>query len=166
MPSSSETIIGIDLGTKCGFAVLQGRKRVESGRWNLRSSRKGWHRGERWIDFEVKLRMLQTTHQAEVIAYERVRRHVGTTAAHVYGGLLAMLERFDFGQRDYDYRAELVPIEVGSWKKATTGNGAALKPDVGRFVRKRFRYTAASEDEADALAIAEACRRMRRGEYP
>lgn len=58
---------------------------------------------------------------------------------------------------------QLVPVEVGTWKKATTGNGAALKIDVQHWVKAHFNYTAKSEDEADAIAIAEACRRIRRG---
>jgi Holliday junction resolvasome RuvABC endonuclease subunit len=101
-----------------------------------------------------------------VIAYERVRRHVGTSAAHVYGGLLATLERFDFGQRDLDYPAELMPVEISVWKKATVGQGNATKLDVQSWARRRFRYKATTEDEADALAIAEAVRRIRAKEYP
>ncbi len=174
---SKSRIVGIDLGTKCGYAALEGRKRIASGEWNLLSSRKGRHRAERWINFKTNLYRLIEEVDPDIVVYEMVRRHVGTTAAHVYGGFLAHLELLDCQRRSYPRRPRyyanrwekdlpfVFPIEIGVWKKATTGNGAALKTDVKKFVKKRFRYEAKSEDEADALAIAEAARRIHVGEY-
>jgi Holliday junction resolvasome RuvABC endonuclease subunit len=160
----SEVILGLDLATKCGFAVLRGRKRVESGRWSLASARKGWHRGERWTKLHDELIDLVVEHEPVVIAFERVRRHVGTSAAHVYGGLLAQLEILDYRfQQDPISWGEIafVPVEVSAWKKATVGKGNATKAEVAAWSRRRFRYTAKTEDESDALAIAEAVRRIR-----
>lgn len=102
----------------------------------------------------------------DVIAYERVRRHVGTSAAHVYGGWLASIEELDFEWQTAGVSIEIMAIEVGTWKKAATGNGAATKIEVAKAMRRRFRYTPATEDESDALAIAEAARLMRTGAYP
>jgi len=99
-------------------------------------------------------------HSPTVIAYERIRRHVGTSAAHVYGGLLASVERLDYQTRAKGI--EWVPMEVSTWKKTTVGHGGAVKSDVQAYVRRRFRYTAKTEDEADALAIAEAARLLRK----
>lgn len=161
MPRSrSETIIALDLGTRCGWAVLKGKRVVDSGRWTLLTSRKGRHRAERWLNFDASLEALINTHSPDVIAYEEVRRHVGTTAAHVYGGLLARVE-----VADYLWPAIVVePIGVGVWKKTAVGHGNATKDDVLHWAKRKFRFTPKSHDEADALGIAEAVRMIRRGE--
>jgi Holliday junction resolvasome RuvABC endonuclease subunit len=161
----AEVIIGLDLATKCGWAVLKGRTLVASGRWTLLSSRKGRHRAERWINLESNLSTLVARHAPSVVAYERVRRHVGTSAAHVYGGLLATLEVLDMEWQHDGAAIELLPIEISTWRKAACGRGDAIKEDVVKWAKRRFRYSPATDDEAEALAIAEAVRRIRRGEY-
>ena len=161
MPRKPEIIIALDLGTRCGWAVFNGKRVVESGRWSLLTSRKGRHRAERWLNFDARLETLIEHYEPDVVAYEEVRRHVGTTAAHVYGGLLAQVEIADWRWPD----AEFVPIGVGTWKKATVGQGNATKDDVLHWAKRKFRFTPKSEDEADALGIGEAVRRIRRGEY-
>lgn len=167
MSTSSELIVALDLGTKCGFAVLRGRKRIESGRWSLMPTKaKRVHVGERWLNFERAVRTLINKHRPDVLAFEMVRRHIGSTAAHVYGGWLAGLERYQL-QRilDGDDLIPTMPLEVGTWKKAATGKGNATKDEIKVVVRKRFRYAVKSEDEADALAIGEAARLIRLGKY-
>jgi len=153
---ASETILAIDLGTKCGYAVITGRKLVASGQWRL-AVRKDGERGDRWASFTEHLTQHVRTYKPRVIAYERVRRHVGTTAAHVYGGFLAMLELNALTMPGVEW----LPIEVPLWKKATTGKGNATKADVRAYVDKLYKITARSEDEADAIAIATAARTMR-----
>lgn len=162
----SDKILALDLGTRCGYAVLQGRHRVDSGRWSLLSSRKGRHRAERWLNFRARVRSLVVEVRPDVIAYERVRRHVGTSAAHVYGGWLASIEELDLEWSTAGVSIEIMAIEVGTWKKAAVGNGSATKIEVAKAMRRRFRYKPATEDESDALAIAEAARLMRTGAYP
>jgi len=153
---ASETILALDLGTKCGYAVITGRKLVASGQWKL-SIRKGGERGDRWVTFREDLTHHVRAYKPRVIAYERVRRHVGTTAAHVYGGFLAMLELDALTMPNVEW----MPIEVTQWKKMTVGKGNATKADVRAYVDKLYRITARSEDEADAIAIATAARTMR-----
>lgn len=162
-------IVALDLATKCGWAVLHGRKRLDSGRITLRRGKE--HRGARWDNFEKFLSELIINHNPQVLAYERVRRHVGVTAAHVYGGLLAGIERFEFKRLADDvprgtlFHPEIVPVEISTWRKAAVGRGDAKKADVEKWAKKRFRYTPSSDDEAEALAIAEAVRKIRAGEY-
>lgn len=153
---ASETILGLDLGTKCGYAVITGKRLVVSGQWKL-AVRKGGDRGDRWTTFSEDLTHHVRAYKPQVIAYERVRRHVGTTAAHVYGGFLAMLELAALKMPNVEW----VPIEVSAWKKATTGKGNATKSDVRAYVDKLYRINTRSEDEADAIAIATAVRTMR-----
>lgn len=144
---------------------MDGPTLIESGRWTLFSGRKGQHRAERWLNLETQLSTLVAKHTPDVIAYERVRRHVGTTAAHVYGGLLAQLELLDLEWTADNASIALVPVEISTWRKAAIGRGDACKDEVERWARKKYRFNPKSQDEAEAVAIAEAVRRIRTGEY-
>jgi len=162
-----EVIIGLDLGTRCGWCIMHGRRVVDSGTWRLLTRKQGEHRGQRWLRFADALaatyaracEMFPTSNI--VIAFEQVRRHVGTTAAHVYGGLLAQVEAFSATHPE----AEVTPIGVTRWKKIATGNGAATKEQYIAAVNSRFkkRLVMKHEDEAAALGIAEAVRLTREG---
>ncbi|PKP67055.1 MAG: hypothetical protein CVT86_02460 [Alphaproteobacteria bacterium HGW-Alphaproteobacteria-8] len=83
----------------------------------------------------------------EAIWFEEVRRHAGTDAAHVYGGLMATLTAW----------AELrgVPYEgvpVGTIKRFATGKGNANKDAMIAAARARG-FSPADDNEADAIAI-------------
>ncbi len=76
-----------------------------------------------------------------------VRRHIGTDAAHVFGGLLATLTSW----------AELnrIPYEgvpVGTIKRFATGKGNADKAAVIAAMEARG-FRPADDNEADALAL-------------
>lgn len=153
-------ILALDLGTNCGYAVLQGQKLLDSGRWKLLPlPAKRVHRGERWLNFSRALAQIAARHSVDVLAFEMVRRHIGTTAAHVYGGFLAGIEAYQLGRilRGSELLPEL-PLEVSTWKKLAVGNGRASKPEVRAAMDKRFKIKTKSEDEADALGIAVAAR--------
>lgn len=157
-----QVVLALDLGTKCGYAVLKGRKVLASGRWSLRTSRKGEQRGMRWKRFEENVRALVLAHNPDVIVYERVRRHVGTTAAHVYGGFLCQLELLAMEEST----PGILPIEISTWKKLSCKNGRATKTEIKAAAKKRFKFMPTSEDEADALMIAEAQRLLLLGKTP
>jgi hypothetical protein len=81
------------------------------------------------------------------IWFEEVRRHAGTDAAHVYGGLMATLTSW----------AELrgVPYEgvpVGTIKRFATGKGNANKDAMIAAARARG-FSPTDDNEADAIAI-------------
>jgi Holliday junction resolvasome RuvABC endonuclease subunit len=76
-----------------------------------------------------------------------VRRHAGTDAAHVYGGLLATLSAWA-EQRSIPYAG----VPVGTIKRYATGKGNAGKEAVICAMRQRG-YTSADDNEADALAL-------------
>jgi len=87
------------------------------------------------------------------VAFEEVRRHIGTDAAHVYGGMMATLTRFcEENQIPYE------GIPVGTIKKHIAGKGNASKDDVISAVNFRFGLNHSTpvvdDNEADALAIA------------
>jgi Holliday junction resolvasome RuvABC endonuclease subunit len=84
------------------------------------------------------------------IAYEEVRRHLGTDAAHVYGGLLATLTAWcDEAKLPY------IGVPVATIKRCATGKGNADKDAM--LAAAQTRWPAAdirTHDEADAAWCA------------
>jgi hypothetical protein len=61
------------------------------------------------------------------IIFEEVRRHQGTHAAHIYGGLVACIQEF------CECHNPVIPygaLPIGQIKQYATGNGRASKPDM------------------------------------
>ena len=81
------------------------------------------------------------------IYFEEVRRHVGTDAAHLYGGFLATLTSW-CEQQGIAYQG----VPVGTIKRFIAGKGNADKAAVIRAVRARG-FAPADDNEADAIAI-------------
>lgn len=150
------TVIGIDPGTSCGWAVLSDDgKRIASGVWNLSPGR---HEGGgmRFLRLERYMREVigNLEHSAGlVVAYEEVRRHMGTDAAHIYGGVVATITRI-CEQEGIPYRG----VPVGTVKKTATGKGNADKALMMTTAVMRWE-SGFSSDEADALWVAETLRR-------
>jgi Holliday junction resolvasome RuvABC endonuclease subunit len=155
------TVIGIDPGTACGWALLAADgSRIGSGTWDLRPRR---HEGGgmRYLRARRMLaELLDAAGPDVVLAYEEVRRHMGVDAAHVYGGIVAQVAAL-CEERGVPYRG----VPVGTVKKAATGNGSASKGAMVEAagvrwggVEARHASVAFGEDEADALWIAEALR--------
>ena len=87
------------------------------------------------------------------LAYEEVRRHAGTDAAHVYGGIVAQVSA-ECEEVGVPYEA----IPVGTVKKAATGNGSASKESMVGAANARWGIEVETDDEADALWIADSLR--------
>lgn len=139
-------IVGIDPGTRCGWALLEDGERVASGTWDLKSRR---HEGGgmRYLRFRRYLLEL-LAHEPEAVVYEEVRRHAGTSAAHVYGGLVGQLTAL-CESRQIPYQA----IPVGTIKRCATGKGNASK--AAMIAAARSQWGAVGDDnEADALWCA------------
>jgi Holliday junction resolvasome RuvABC endonuclease subunit len=81
------------------------------------------------------------------IHFEEVRRHAGTDAAHVFGGLLATLTAWA-ELRGIPYQG----VPVGTIKKHATGKGNATKQAMIDAARARG-FSPADDNEADAIAI-------------
>lgn len=81
------------------------------------------------------------------VYFEEVRRHLGTTAAHVYGGFLAALTAW-CERNGVPYRG----VPVGTIKLFATGKGNAGKEAVMAAVRA-WGYQPVDDNEADALAL-------------
>jgi len=100
----------------------------------------------RYVQFRSDLAI---HHQAglDAVYFEEVRRHAGVTAAHVYGGFLAVLSAY-CEQHNIPYAG----VPVGTIKRHWTGKGNASKADMIAAARARG-YEPSDDNQADALAL-------------
>jgi hypothetical protein len=145
--AGAKTIMALDLGTTTGWAIRGFDGFITSGTVSFRPGRfdGGGMRYLRFINWLTEVDRL--TGPISTIWFEEVRRHAGTDAAHVYGGLMATLTAW----------AELrgVPYEgvpVGSIKKHATGKGNAQKQAIIAAAVARG-FSPADDNEADAIAL-------------
>jgi len=137
--------LAFDLGTTTGWAALMNGT-VLSGTLKLKGGRfEGG--GMRFVRFADQVTELFSRVAPDWVYYEEVRRHAGTDAAHVYGGLMGALTGL-CERRPVPYSA----VPVGTIKKFWTGVGNA---DKGRMVQEAIRrgYRPEDDNEADALAL-------------
>ena len=141
------TILALDLGTTTGWALRTADGLITSGTVSFRPSRYDGG-GVRYLRFRNWLDQLaEDAGPIAAIHYEEVRRHIGTDAAHVFGGLLATLTAWA-EQRSIPYQG----VPVGTWKRSVCGKGNAKKDDVIAAMRVRS-FSPADDNEADAIAI-------------
>ncbi|MDP3264209.1 MAG: hypothetical protein Q8M59_14740 [Tabrizicola sp.] len=140
-------VLALDLGTTTGWALRGHDGLITSGTASFRPGRfdGGGMRYLRFTNWLTEIGRLSGPIAA--IWFEEVRRHAGTDASHIYGGLMATLTAW----------AELrgVPYEgvpVGTWKRCVCGKGNASKDEVVAAMIARG-FVPATSDEADALAI-------------
>ena len=139
-------ILALDLGTTTGWALFSPPAVTVSGTWGLKPGRFDGG-GMRFVKFKSRLNELHAATSIQRVYFEEVRRHRGTDAAHVYGGLMATLTAW--------CEENKVPYEgvpVGEIKKNWTGKGNADKDAMIAEARRRG-YEVIDDNEADALAI-------------
>lgn len=151
-------ILGVDPGLNCGWCVILKDGTVQSGVWRLapQKSRKMDSPGMRWLRLLAYLRELDKTVREitgagiGLLAYEEVRRHKGTDAAHCYGGIVAHLQSWADGAGVTSYG-----IPVGQIKTFATGKGNAAKGQMIEAAREKWPGLRIEDDnEADARWIA------------
>ena len=141
------SILALDLGSTTGWAVRNSRCRILHGTAEFRPSRyegggMRYLRFGKWLD-----QTLEITGGIDAVYFEEVRRHIGTDAAHVFGGLLATLTAW-CEERAIPYQG----VPVGTWKRHACGKGNASKEDVIAAMRK-LGFEPVDDNEADAIAI-------------
>jgi len=143
----TNTVLALDLGTTTGWAIRGFDGLITSGTVSFKPSRYDGG-GMRYLRFTNWLTEIdRLSGPIAAIYFEEVRRHVGTDAAHVFGGLLAVLT--SWGElRGIPYQG----IPVGTIKKHATGKGNAPKQAMIDAARVRG-FTPADDNEADAIAI-------------
>jgi hypothetical protein len=150
MPMPAEparTILALDLGTTTGWAIRGFDGLITSGTVSFKAGRYDGG-GMRYLRFTNWLSELdRLSGPIEAIYFEEVRRHAGTDAAHVHGGLLAVLT--SWGElRGVPYQG----VPVGTIKRYATGKGNAPKQAMIDAARKRG-FSPTDDNEADAIAI-------------
>jgi hypothetical protein len=140
------SILALDLGSKLGWAARMPDGGIVSGTEIFKPSRfeSG---GMQWVRYRKWLGTICFNTGCRRIVFEEVRRHAGTTAAHVYGGFVAHLSEYCEGT--------LIPyssLPVGTIKRFATGKGNASKEAmVDAMVARGFMPS--DDNEADAIAI-------------
>jgi len=144
---SSRVVLALDLGTTTGWAMALNDGGIVSGTVSFRPSRYDGG-GMRYLRFRAWLDgIAKDARGIAAIHFEEVRRHLSTDAAHVHGGLLAMLTAW-CEERSIAYQG----VPVGTIKRHITGKGNADKAAVIAAVRARG-YSPADDNEADAIGI-------------
>ena len=143
----SNAVLGLDLGTCCGWALLAADGLITSGMASFRPGRfEGG--GMRYLRFRAWLDELHSTAgPIGALYFEEVRRHAGVDAAHAYGGFLATLTAW------CEHRAiPYAGVPVGTIKRHATGKGNADKAAMVAWARGKG-FNPGDDNEADALAI-------------
>ncbi len=140
-------VLALDLGTTTGFACGEpGVGAIVSSTWNLKPNRYDGG-GMRFVKFRQRLTEMHDAIGFDIVYFEEVRRHLGTDAAHVYGGLMATLQAW-CEDRGIPYTS----VPVGTIKKFWTGSGNAKKETMIAKARERG-FEPDDDNEADALAL-------------
>jgi hypothetical protein len=140
-------VLALDLGTTTGWALRGQDGGITSGTMTFRPSRfEGG--GMRYLRFRGWLtEMAGLASGLSRIAFEEVRAHAGTDAAHLYGGFLAHLSAWC---EEHEIPYEGVP--VATIKRFATGRGNADKAAMIAAMRARG-FAPTDDNEADAIAI-------------
>lgn len=138
-------ILALDLGTKTGWAVSVDDN-IVSGVESFKNDRFSGG-GMRYLRFRRWLDELHRSTGFDEVAFEEVRRHAGTDAAHAYGGFMSQLTAW-CEEKGIPYQG----VPVGTIKKFWTGNGNAPKVVMEREAKRRG-FNPQDDNEADALAL-------------
>ncbi|WP_353285195.1 crossover junction endodeoxyribonuclease RuvC [Wolbachia endosymbiont (group A) of Beris morrisii] len=140
------SILTLDLGKQTGWAILKDGV-IQSGSENFHGSRfsgGGMHflNFRRWLN-----EMRERFSDIEAVYFEEVRRHLGTDAAHCYGGFYAVLTAW-CEENNIPYQG----VPVKTIKRFITGKGNASKSEVIEAVKGKG-FFPQDDNEADALAL-------------
>lgn len=146
------TTLALDLGTTTGWAYATPRpfpsttSKIDSGTWSLKPGKYDGA-GMRGVKFMGYLDTLHRRSPLSLIVFEAVRRHIGTDAAHCYGGLMMILQTW--GELNQVPHAG---VSVQAIKKFWTGKGNAKKDAMIAACRERG-FAPGDDNEADAIAL-------------
>ncbi|WP_353280915.1 crossover junction endodeoxyribonuclease RuvC [Wolbachia endosymbiont (group B) of Tholera decimalis] len=140
------SILTLDLGKQTGWAILHDGI-VQSGSESFHTSRFSGG-GMVFLNFRKWLNeMKEKFPSIETVYFEEVRRHLGTDAAHCYGGFLAVLSAW-CEENHIPYQS----VPVKTIKRFITGKGNASKSEVIEAIREKS-FSPRDDNQADALAL-------------
>jgi crossover junction endodeoxyribonuclease RuvC len=140
------SILTLDLGKQTGWAILHDGI-VQSGSESFHGSRFSGG-GMPFLNFRNWLNSMKKKFgNISTVYFEEVRGHLGTDAAHCYGGFLAHLKAW-CEENNIPYQG----VPVKTIKRFITGKGNASKADVIEAVQSRG-FFPMDDNEADSLAL-------------
>ncbi|HEV7575834.1 MAG TPA: hypothetical protein VGO85_07305 [Caldimonas sp.] len=143
----TEAVLALDLGTVTGWALRTGDGRVTSGSQSFKPDRSDGG-GLRFLRFRQWLTEIDgTTDGIGAIYFEEVRRHLGVSASHAYGGFVATLTTWA-EDHEIPYRG----VRAGTIKRHVTGKGNANKLEVIAGARA-LGFAPCDANEAEAIAL-------------
>ena len=148
------SILTLDLGQNTGWCISNKKKEIVLHGWILCKPSRFEGGGMQFLKFrrflEEKYTHMKMTERDPIkeVYFEEVRRHLGTTAAHIYGGFSGVLTSF-CEEWKIPYRG----IGVMVMKKYVSEDGHANKESVMAAVNKRLGTIITSDDEADAIGL-------------
>ena len=138
-----KNILAIDPGTLCGWACRT-RSGITSGVWDLKVQRYEGA-GMRFVRLG---NFLGEFKNIDMVVFEEVRRHAGTLAAHVYGGVVGVVMAWaEIEKVDY------VSVPVQTIKRFATGKGNAKKELMISSCIEKLKIQPVDDNHADALWI-------------
>lgn len=139
-------ILSLDLGTTMGWALFKDGKIISGSvcfkQTHFDSADSIFTKFYRWL-----VLLEEENGPIKEIFFEAVRRHLGTIAAHKYGGFMATLQMFA-DSLNIPYEG----ISVGTIKLHATGKGNANKKMMIEAMIKKG-HNPKDDNEADALAL-------------
>jgi Holliday junction resolvasome RuvABC endonuclease subunit len=157
LPMTTERVVlGLDPGSAFGWAKVgfPGSALLQGGVWTLQHGRL---EGGGMMFVRLETWLLEVMAQLPtLVAIEDVKRHEGTMAAQLYGGITATVTRIC-----EEVGVTYTGVPVGTWKKLATGKGNASK-DAVRAAAGKWWPTAPmwEQDEIDAAFIGLTAGRM------
>jgi Holliday junction resolvasome RuvABC endonuclease subunit len=140
------TVLALDLGTTTGWAWRDSQLTVHSGSVSFKPSRFD-SASVRFVKQREWLGRVHDVRDFEIVYFEEVRRHIGTDAAHAYGGYLATLQTW-CADNSVEYRG----VPVATIKKFWCGKGNAKKDDMVAECKARG-FDVKDDNQADAIAL-------------
>jgi Holliday junction resolvasome RuvABC endonuclease subunit len=149
LSSHERKVVGLDLGTNTGYAwCTDDIPRIQFSGVQSFAPKRHEGGGMRFMRFSVWLEEFLAGDHVIVFYEEVIGAHKSTAAAHIYGGLLALLQQY-CERREIPY----LGLPVGTVKKFATGRGNASKNDMMAHAEVKFGGSVKSHDQADALWI-------------
>ncbi|GFR24141.1 holliday junction resolvase [Trichonephila clavata] len=136
------SVLTLDLGKQTGWAIFTDGV-IQSGSESFHGSRFSGG-GMHFLSFSNWLNSLK---DISAVYFEEVRRHLGTDAAHCYGGFFAVLAAWCEGEK-IPYKG----VPVKTIKRFIAGKGNASKSEVIEAIREKG-FSPRDDNEADALAL-------------
>ena len=143
MDKEIKTILAIDPGSRCGWALLEDGI-TESGVMDF-SLKRGESQGMVFVRFNAWFKKMIAHHLPEVVIYEQPHHRGGAATQLLYGMTTRIQERCDLCNIQY------MAIHSATLKKFATGSGRAGKEYMVERAWVKFGIRVKDHNEADAL---------------